>query len=208
MSLRASLECFATNRYFDRNFNRDAAKLLPGEYYVTDNDTLIVTVLGSCIAVCLRDTVSGFGGMNHFMLPYGNPSDPLSASARYGINAMELLVNHLLKIGAKRENFEAKIFGGGNVLQNFAISSVGERNSRFILDYMKTEKIKVQAEDLLDIFPRKVYFFPKTGKVLVKKLRSAHNETIFEREMEYDSRLKNIKVEGDIELFQLPPSQP
>lgn len=207
MSVRASLECFATNRYFDRHFDREAAKLLPGEYYVTDHDMLIVTVLGSCIAVCLRDKVTGFGGMNHFMLPYGNPSDPLSASARYGINAMELLVNHLLKIGGKRENFEAKIFGGGNVLQNFTVSSVGERNSRFILDYMKTEKIKVEAEDLLDIFPRKVYFFPKSGKVLVKKLRSAHNETIFEREMEYDSRLKNLKVEGDIELFQLPPSK-
>src|SRR5919107_5888469 len=109
---------FATNVYYDRTFDCDAAKILPGEYYYTCKDMLIVTVLGSCVAACIRDRVSGIGGMNHFMLPDGGDSDnPLiSASARYGTFAMEVLINELLKNGARRENLEAKVFGGGNVL--------------------------------------------------------------------------------------------
>lgn len=196
-------EVLAPNIYYDRQFDMEAAKILPGEYYVTARDMVIVTVLGSCVAACLRDKTSGIGGMNHFMLPHGgnDPRNPLSTSARYGTYAMEMLINHLLKLGAKRSNFEAKVFGGGNVLRGFTVSNVGARNADFILEYLKTEKIKVVAQDLLDIYPRKVYFFPKTGRVLVKKLRQVHNNTIIEREKEYSSRLTYSAVEGEIELF-------
>jgi chemotaxis protein CheD len=196
-------EVLAPNHYFDRNFNTDAAKILPGEYYVTGRDMVLVTVLGSCVAACIRDRVTGIGGMNHFMLPdSGQDQDsPLSTSARYGNYAMEVLLNQLFKLGAKRNNLEAKLFGGGNVLRGFTVANVGERNSAFALDYLATEKIKVVAQDLLDIYPRKVYFFPQTGKVLVKRLKSAHNDTIVEREKEYSSRLKHAKVEGEVELF-------
>jgi chemotaxis protein CheD len=196
-------EVLAPNIYYDRQFDMEAAKILPGEYYVTARDMVIVTVLGSCVAACLRDKTSGIGGMNHFMLPHGgnDPQNPLSTSARYGTYAMEMLINHLLKLGAKRSNFEAKVFGGGNVLRGFTVSNVGARNADFILEYLKTEKIKVVAQDLLDIHPRKVYFFPKTGRVLVKKLRQVHNNTIIEREKEYSSRLTYSAVEGEIELF-------
>jgi len=201
MSLQSN-EHFAKNVYFDRTFDCDAAKILPGEYYFTGNDMLIVTVLGSCVSACIRDRVSGLGGMNHFMLPDGgDASSPVSASMRYGTYAMEVLINDLLKAGARRENLEAKVFGGGAVLRGFTAINVGERNAAFVIDYLRAEKLRVVAEDLNDIYPRKVYFFPRTGKVLVKKLMTAHNETLVKRELDYASRLKVAPVGGEVELF-------
>ena len=196
-------EAQTPNLYFDRNFNLDAVKILPGEYYGTTREMVLVTVLGSCVAACIRDRVSGIGGMNHFMLPDSgqDQSNPMSTSARYGTYAMEMLINQITKLGAKRANLEAKLFGGGNVLRGFTIANVGERNSAFALAYLDTEKIQIVAKDLLDIYPRKVYFFPQTGKVLVKKLRSVHNNTIVERETDYSTRLRQTPVSGDVELF-------
>ena len=196
-------EQFATNLYFDKSFNSQAVKLLPGEYYVTDKDMLLVTVLGSCVAACIRDCYSGIGGMNHFMLPDGggDAGSPLNASARYGTYAMEILINQLLKLGARRCNLEAKVFGGGNVLDGLTVANVGPRNADFVLKFLQTEKIRVVAKDLVDIFPRKVYFFPKNSKVMVKKLRNLHNTTISQREKDYRQRLRKVDSGGDIELF-------
>lgn len=196
-------EHIAPNLYFDRHFNIQAAKILPGEYYVTARDMLIVTVLGSCVSACIRDRELGIGGMNHFMLPHADADadNPLSTSARYGTYAMEMLINHLLKLGARRPYLEAKLFGGGAVMKNFTSNNVGTRNAEFALNYLETEKIKVVAQDLLDVHPRKVYFFPKEGRVLVKRLRTIHNHTIVDREREYESRIGAASVEGDIELF-------
>ena len=193
----------ATNVYYDRTFDTQAAKILPGEYYYTAKDMLIVTVLGSCVSACIRDRVSGLGGMNHFMLPDGGADNnsPVSASARYGTFAMEILINSLLKSGARRENLEAKVFGGGAVLKGFTAMNVGERNAAFVQTFLKNERIRIIAEDLNDIYPRKVYFFPRTGKVLVKKLMQSHNDTLAKREIEYASRLKVQPVAGEIELF-------
>jgi chemotaxis protein CheD len=194
---------FATNVYYDRTFDCDAAKILPGEYYYTGKNMLIVTVLGSCVSACIRDRVSGLGGMNHFMLPDGggDAGSPVSASMRYGTFAMEILINDLLKAGARRENLEAKVFGGGAVLRGFTAMNVGERNAAFVLQFLKTERIPVLAEDLNDIHPRKVYFFPKTGKVLVKKLMQTQNDTLAKRELDYAKRLKVEPVGGAIDLF-------
>jgi len=193
---------FASNVYYDRTFDCDAAKILPGEYYFTHKDMMIVTVLGSCVSACIRDRVTGIGGMNHFMLPDSGDSDsPISASMRYGTYAMEILINDLLKAGARRENLEAKVFGGGNVLRGFVAINVGERNAQFVRDYLKAENIRVVAEDLNDIWPRKVYFFPRTGKVLVKKLKQLHNNTLVNREQDYASRLVTKPVGGAVDLF-------
>lgn len=191
------------NVYYDRQFNTQAAKILPGEYYVTKRDMMIVTVLGSCVSACIRDREAGIGGMNHFMLPHSDadPNNPLSTSTRYGIYAMEMLINHLLKLGARRQFLEAKLFGGGNVMQGFTVHKVGTRNAEFALSYLKTAQISVVSQDLLDIHPRKVYYFPKTGRVLVKKLRNLHNETISEREQQYQQRIATEKSGGDVELF-------
>lgn len=194
---------FATNVYYDRTFDVEAAKILPGEYYYTGKNMLIVTVLGSCVSACIRDRVSGLGGMNHFMLPDGggDAGSPVSASMRYGTYAMEVLINDLLKAGARRENLEAKVFGGGAVLRGFTAMNVGERNAAFVTQFLKTERIPVLAEDLNDIYPRKVYFFPRTGKVLVKKLMQTQNDTLAKRELDYAKRLKVEPVGGEIDLF-------
>lgn len=197
------ISSLAPTTYYDRHFDCEAVKILPGEYFVTQRDLVIVTVLGSCVSVCLRDRLSGMGGMNHFMLP-GNADggmSPISASARYGVYAMELLLNHLLKLGARRSCLEAKVFGGGSVLRGMTANNVGERNVEFVLDYLATEGIPLLAEDLLDIYPRKVYFFPASGRVLVKKLKSLHNTTLLDREMEYSMRIKKTPVAGAIDLF-------
>ena len=196
-------EHFANNLYYDRTFDCDAAKILPGEYYCTFKDMLIVTVLGSCVSACIRDRVSGIGGMNHFMLPDGgdNGNALISASARYGTYAMEVLINELLKSGARRENLEAKVFGGGNVLRGLTALNVGERNAAFVRAYLKAEGIRVLAEDLNDIFPRKVYYFPRTGRVLVKKLRELNNNTLVNREQDYASRLAVKDIGGEVDLF-------
>ena len=176
---------------------------MPGEYYVTGRDMVLVTVLGSCVSVCLRDKLSGIGGMNHFMLPDSSADrdSPASASARYGAYAMEVLINSLIKLGAHRTLFEAKVFGGGNVLPGMTMMNIGQRNADFALHFLNVEKIRVVARDLIDIYPRKVYYFPKSGKVLIKKLRNIHNDTIFEREMDYRSRLVKEAVQGEVELF-------
>ena len=194
-------ENLATNRYYDRHFDSEAAKILPGEYFVTDSGMLLVTVLGSCVAACIRDTKTGMGGMNHFMLPDDGGRETVGASARYGTYAMEVLINHLLKMGARRNSLEAKVFGGGAVMASLSSSNVGTRNAEFVLNYLKVEKIPIVAKDLLDSYPRKVYYFPDTGRVMVKKLHRVHNETLFTREKDYKDRLSGSKVEGDIELF-------
>jgi chemotaxis protein CheD len=201
VTLHGFEEVLAPNHYFDRHFGIEAAKILPGEYYVTGRDMMLVTVLGSCISVCLRDRSNGIGGMNHFMLPEGDPRNPLSSSARYGGYAMEVLINQLIKLGAERNRLEAKVFGGGAVLRGFTLHTVGERNSEFVLEYLDREGIRLIAQDLMDIYPRKIYYFPATGRVLVKKLKKAHNNTIVQREEEYGSRLKTSDVAGDVELF-------
>lgn len=193
----------APNLYFDRHFDIDAVKILPGEYYVSTREIMMVTVLGSCVAACVRDRRSGIGGINHFMLPDDRRDEDnrFGRSMRYGDYAMEILINQLLKLGARRSSLEAKVFGGGNVLPGFKTHIVGDRNARFVLDYLAVESIPVVAKDLLGSYPRKVYFFPATGRVLVKKLRSLHNDTIIERELTYSETLRRSPIEGEVELF-------
>lgn len=196
-------EVFSPTLYFDKNFNIDAVKIFPGEYYVTGRDMVLVTVLGSCVAACIRDRASGIGGMNHFMLPGDNEGGGLlSSSSRYGAYAMEMMINELLKMGAKRHNLEAKVFGGASVLRGFKVGNVGASNVKFTVKYLNTENIALVAQDVLEDYPRKIYFFPESGKVLVKKLRVVHNNTIIEREQMYGSRLKTADVQGEVELFE------
>lgn len=190
--------------YYDSQFQRNAYKVLPGEYYVTEKDMVLVTVLGSCVSACIRDREQGIGGMNHFMLPDStvDVSYAPMGSARYGINAMELMINTLLKRGAKRANLEAKVFGGGNVMSTFVSNNVGQRNAEFVLNYLKTEHIALVGCDLLQDHPRKVYYFPSNGRALVKALYVLKNDTITLRERDYRSRLSHAEPSGAIELFQ------
>lgn len=194
------------NRYWDKTNNIHAAKILPGEYYVTLNEEIITTVLGSCVSACIRDRVFGIGGMNHFMLPMdgreqGNSQENalLSTSARYGNYAMEHLINGILKNGGNRKNLEVKIFGGGRILAH--MTDVGRRNIEFVHDYIRVEGLNLASEDTGDVFPRKVIYFPMSGRVMIKKLHSLHNGTIVDREADYLRRLKNDRIEGEVDLF-------
>ncbi len=156
--------------YYDPNFQFDAVKVLPGEYFVCDEDLLITTTLGSCIAACLWDRERHIGGMNHFMLPDGQAAD--LTGGRYGSYAMELLINELIKRGASRPTLEAKVFGGGAVISGMNSLNVGERNTRFVIDYLQTERIPIVSRDVLETCPRKVCFLPASGKAMVKRLAS------------------------------------
>ena len=187
-------------RYRDPQFKVPAAKLLPTQYLVVDDGTALVTVLGSCIAACVRDPLLQLGGMNHFMLPEGNVGD--GAPARYGSYAMELLINELLKRGASRRRLEAKVFGGANVLKGFTSNPVGTRNAEFVLAYLDAEQIPVVAEDLRGIHPRKVWFFPQTGRVMVNRLPHAHEAEVVAAETAVRARLSKTPVSGGVELFE------
>ena len=165
--------------FYDAHFRNDAVKVLPGEYFVHDEDLLIMTTLGSCIAACLWDRERKLGGMNHFMLPDGEGG---ADSGRYGSYAMELLINEMIKRGATRTTMEAKVFGGGAVISGMNSINVGERNTAFVLDYLRTERISVVSKDVMDIYPRKVCFLPHSGKAMVKRLASANTEALIAQE--------------------------
>lgn len=194
------------NRYIDRDHGLIAAKILPGEYYVTRENELITTVLGSCVAACIRDKESGLGGMNHFMLPItsveklkqGNEA-VVGNATRYGNFAMEHLINTILSNGGKRKNLEVKLFGGGRIIPT--LTDVGIKNIDFVLEYVDTEGLALLSQDLGDIYPRKIIYFPKTGKVAMKKIQHLHNDVIIQRERQYFNDIKNAPVEGDVELF-------
>jgi len=159
--------------FYDAHFKNDAVKILPGEYFVHHEDLLIMTTLGSCIAACLWDRSARVGGMNHFMLPEG-----AGDSGRYGSYAMELLINEMMKRGASRMTMEAKVFGGGQVIGGMNTLNVGERNTHFVIDYLKTERIPILSKDVLDVYPRKVCFLPASGKAMVKRLAPANAEAL------------------------------
>ena len=193
------------NRYWDTLTGRVAAKIQPGEYYVTHSNQVIVTVLGSCVSACIRDTVTGIGGMNHFMLPDGDkaslsvhPSDP-SAATRYGNVAMEHLINSILTNGGLRGQLEVKILGGGQVIRG--MTDVGERNISFVREYIEEEQITLLGEDVGGTLPRKVYYHPKTGIVRCKHLKTIPNDTLFVRETSYHDEINVAPVGGDVELF-------
>ena len=184
--------------FHDPHFRSDAVKVLPGEYYVTGDDLVIMTVLGSCIAACIWDPRVRVGGMNHFMLPEGGTD----SGGRYGSYAMELLINELMKQGARRETMQAKIFGGGQVMSSFTTMNVGERNTKFVLDYLQTERIAVVSKDVLDIHPRKVCFFANTGKAMVKRLAHSHPDTLETQERKGSaSVVAKANAGGSIDLF-------
>lgn len=195
------------NRYWDPMHGTYVAKLLPGEFFVSISGEAIVTVLGSCVSACIRDPALGIGGMNHFMLPStdrplsgGNAPALIDRSTRYGNHAMERLVNGILANGGRRNRLEIKVFGGGKVLD--AVSTdIGKHNIDFIHDYLRLENLPLVVEDVGDIYPRKVYYFPHDGKARVKKLRDLHNDTLLERETRYRREIEQTPVVGEIELF-------
>jgi chemotaxis protein CheD len=184
--------------FYDAHFRNDAVKVLPGEFFVADEDLLVMTTLGSCIAACLWDREKRVGGMNHFLLPEaGGGTD----SGRYGSFAMDLLIGEMVKRGATRSTMEAKVFGGGAVISGMNTINVGERNTTFVLDYLRTERISVVSKDVLDIYPRKVCFLPASGKAMVKRLASANTEALAAQERAAATRATPSGGGGSVDLF-------
>jgi chemotaxis protein CheD len=183
--------------FYDAFFKNDAVKILPSEYFVHDEDILIMTTLGSCIAACLWDREAKIGGMNHFMLPEGD-----SESGRYGSYAMELLINAMMKQGATRATMEAKIFGGGQVIEGMSSMNIGERNTAFVTNYLKTERIPIMSQDVLGIYPRKVCFLPASGKAMVKRLAAANTAALAAQDRAaVQSAAPVSKAGGSVDLF-------
>lgn len=201
MSIATDAAVARAGSYFDRHFQRQARKILPGEFYSTGQDEVIVTVLGSCVAACLMDPVCLVGGMNHFMLPAlaGALPDDRFSSARYGVAAMEFLINDMFHQGGQRSRLVAKVFGGGNVMNGHG--EIGGQNIQFIRSYLEKEDIPIWAEDLGGVCPRKIYFFPRTGQVLVKQMNRLNNDTLTRRETVYLKGLGQSPGQGDVELF-------
>ena len=185
------------------NLDGDLARITIniGGLRASRNPLLLDTVLGSCIATCLYDPVAGIGGMNHFMLPDGaDPENP--TSTRYGVNAMELLISHLMKLGAERRRFQAKVFGGGHVLKiRESLDGVPQRNIDFVRQFLEIEQIPVVREDVGGYQPRRVLFHTHTGKVFLKYLGNNEAERTAEEEMVYLISLKKQKLDGDVTLF-------
>lgn len=194
------------NRYWDRRQDVAAAKILPGQFYVSTQGEMISTVLGSCISACIRDKRLGIGGMNHFMLPESTDGKGswetgavTGASSRYGNWAMEFLINAILKQGGHKTDMEVKLFGGGAVLAN--MTNVGQRNIDFARSYLEQEGLEVVAQDVGGSYPRKVLYFPDTGSVKMRKLKTQRNDTVERREKAYIQSISEKPAAGDVELF-------
>lgn len=183
--------------FYDAHFKNAAVKILPGEYFVDTEDILVMTTLGSCIAACLWDRHAHVGGMNHFMLPEGTGD-----SGRYGSFAMELLINEMMKRGAAKSRMEAKIFGGGAVIAGMNTINVGERNTNFVIDYLKTERIPIVSKDVMDVYPRKVCFLPHSGKAMVKRLASTNTDALMQQDRAAAQKAQPVVATGgSVDLF-------
>ena len=163
---------FLLKKTFNKKFNRIVYEIFAGDYFVTDEkDIMLSTLLGSCVSVCLKDKVSGIVGMNHFMLPASVKKEEfiISDDARYGMYAMEKMINDMMKLGARRSSLKAKVFGGGEVLGT-KINSVSKSNIHFAMNYLKMEEIPVLSYDVGGKVGRKLYFVPETFDVFIKKI--------------------------------------
>ncbi len=176
---------------------RVAVKVVAGDYYVSSQDEVICTVLGSCVSTCIRDTTIGVGGINHFLLPDAD-CDILSSSNRYGVFAMEQLINAIIKYGGQRENFEIKVVGGGNMMAG--ANDIGQRNIAFVQQFLKTEGLAVSALDVGGLQARRIQYIAKTGQLMVQKLKDSNNERTMALELENQRSIQQ-QTNDDIELF-------
>lgn len=191
--------------YFDQVLGVHLVSVMAGAYHWTRaSDIAFSTTLGSCLSVCAYDSQAGVGGMNHFLLPEAHESEDkkFSESFRYGSAAIETLLNSLYSKGAAKNGLNVKIFGGGKVLEGVT-RNIGQKNIDFARKFFKRENMRIESEDVGGDYGRRIIFFPKTGKVLMKKL--GEQKDIKEILAVENTVLKKLKtapqVEDDIELF-------
>lgn len=192
-------------RYWDPALDRMTVKVLPGEFYVSKEDEVVATVLGSCVAACIYDPKRQVGGMNHFMLPEPRSvrddwtATAAGRAARYGSDAMEQLINAIMAAGGRRGDLQVKLFGGGRVLAQ--MTDIGQRNIEFVQRYIAVESLNLCASDLGDVYPRQVQFFPFSGRARVRLLRRHDDVALVADESVYLKRLANDPIKGEVELF-------
>lgn len=187
--------------FFNKTFGINVIKIFAGDWFISNKqDEMLATILGSCVSACVRDPVLALGGMNHFLLP-GDEKDNIATgdAARYGVFAMESLINGLLKAGAQKSRLEFKVFGGGNVINNSA--KIGSKNAKFIRDFLRREGYRITAEDLEGEYPRSLHYYPTSGKVMMRKLKRKEDYVVVEEEAKYQNAISKKPIEGDIELF-------
>lgn len=188
--------------YFDQRIKCESVFVMPGHHFVQkQGENAICTLLGSCVAACIRDTQSSAGGLNHFLLPDTNGAGASASTARYGVNAMELLINDLIKLGAQKSNLVAKVFGGANVIATSSKCPVGEQNGIFVKEFLKSESIPVLAEDLGGTRARRIYFFPATGRVSVLNVAPNNNGDLERKEQQLRAKALAAHKTGGVELF-------
>jgi chemotaxis protein CheD len=188
-------------RFYNATFDAHIIKIFAGEWAISRaQDEMLATILGSCVSACVRDPVVGVGGMNHFLLPGDELNDrAASDAARYGVNAMESLINALLKAGAQKHRLEFKVFGGGNVIKHSA--RIGSKNAAFVQQFLQREGYRIVSKDLEGEHPRSLHYYPVTGKVMLRTLRRTQDYQVVEEEARYREALTAKPVEGEIELF-------
>lgn len=187
-------------RFHDDRENVDVVKIFAGDWYVSVKPgEMLATILGSCVSACIRDPVLQVGGMNHFLLPGEDMDNQVGESARYGVFAMESLINGILKAGGQKHRFEVKVFGGGNVINNSA--KIGSKNAKFIRDFLKKEGYRITSEDLEGDHPRRLHYYPDSGKVMMRLLRRKEDMVVVEEEDRYKKTISTRPTGGDVELF-------
>lgn len=188
-------------RFYSIRENVNVIKIFAGDWYVSNqDDEMLATILGSCVSACIRDPIAAVGGMNHFLLPGDEAMDiRASDAARYGVHAMESLINGVLKMGGQKHRFEVKVFGGGNVINNSA--KIGSKNAQFIREFLRKEGFRIVAEDLEGEQPRSLHYYPTTGKVMMRKLKRKEDFVVVDEEAAYRRKISKKPTEGDVELF-------
>lgn len=176
---------------------RDARRITVGEVFASAEPRAVRTLLGSCIATCLYDPVARVGGMNHFLLPSGGDEEP--TSARFGVHAMELLINAIMRAGGDRRRLEAKIFGGSHVID--MKSSVAVKNVEFVRRFLATENITITAELVGGDAPLDVCLFTATGKVLARRLQGTAALSVVAAESQWVRKPVRATADSGIVLF-------
>lgn len=175
-----------------------------GEYYASKSPAVIGTLLGSCVAVCLFDPAMRIGGMNHILLPGKADLTKFNVAARYGINAMELLINRIMRLGGRRNRLVAKVFGGAHVLPAISKKNgTGGKNASFAVEFLQNEGIRIISRDVGGHASRKIFFHTDSGEVLLKRLSSPYQRSIIvEQESHVGQIRKEARKPGKVTLFR------
>jgi chemotaxis protein CheD len=179
-------------------------KIHIGEIYASSTPIVIETILGSCVSVCMFDSERKVGGMNHILLPGKADMGNFDGAARYGINAMEMLINNLMKLGARRMNLQSKIFGGAHIIQSLhRDNSPGLKNVSFVEKFMQIENIPIISRDTGGVNGRRIYFHTNTADVYLKTLPNFSFAGISWEEDYFEDKIREeLLISSDIQLFE------